>query len=104
MPDDATVELTLTLHKGAAPTLPYAHTPAGLLTMGFGERLDDAMYAALNGLVDLMALRLDVPRHVALSLASLKADLRITQIVNETKGVHALLPTAAMAELGIPPP
>ena len=58
------------------------HGAFGRDLMGFGERLDDAMYAALN---------------------DLKADLRITPIVNETKGVHALLPTAALRELGIPP-
>ena len=97
----ARVELTLVLHKGAAPLLPWALTPAGLLTMGFGERLDDAMYAALNGLVDQMAARMGTSRNEALMLASLKADLRITQIVNEVKGVHALLPPSAMAELGL---
>ncbi len=97
----ARVELTLTLHKGSAPALPYAHTPAGLLTMGFGRALDDAMYDALGGLVDRLASALGVSRNVALSLISLKADLRITQIVNETKGVHAILPTSAMRELGL---
>lgn len=97
----ARVEMTLVLHKGAAPRLPWARTPAGLLTMGFAPDLQDAMYDALEGMVDLIASRLEVSRTAALSLASLKADLRVTQIVNETKGVHAVLPPAAMAELGI---
>ena len=97
----ARVEVTVVLHKGAAPRLPYAHTPAGTLTMGFSPNLDDAMVDALNGLVDFMAARMGVSRPEALSLASLRADLRITQVVNETKGVHALLPRAAMKELGL---
>ena len=99
----ARVELAVGLHKGAAPRLPHATTPAGLLTMGFGERLDDAMADALGGMVDRMAKALGLSRQAAISLASLKADLRITQVVNEVKGVHALLPPAAMAELGLAP-
>ena len=95
------VEMTVVLHRGAAPRLPYAHTPAGLLTMGFSPNLDDATIDALNGLVDLMAARMGVSRPEALSLASLRADLRITQVVNETKGVHAVLSTAAITELGL---
>jgi acetamidase/formamidase len=33
-------------------------------------------------------------------LASLMVDLRITQMVNGIRGVHAVLPTEAIAELG----
>jgi acetamidase/formamidase len=39
-------------------------------------------------------------RHQALGLASLMVDLRITQMVNGIRGVHAVLPTEAIAELG----
>jgi acetamidase/formamidase len=97
----AQVELTVVLHKGAAPRLPWAQTPAGLLTLGFGERLDDAMIDALDGMVNRIAKALDVSREEAIALASLKADLRITQVVNEVKGVHALLSPTAMRELGL---
>lgn len=97
----AHVALRVELHKGAAPKLPWAKTPAGLLTMGFGERLDDAMVDALDGMVDRIASALGLSRPATISLASLKVDLRITQVVNEVKGVHALLPPKAMAELGL---
>lgn len=96
------VEMTVILHKASAPTLPYAHTPAGWVTLGFSPNLDDAMYAALAGLVDRVSTALNISRQEALMLCSLKASLRITQIVNETKGVHALFPTEALRELGIP--
>jgi acetamidase/formamidase len=95
------VEMTVILHKGAAPKLPYADTPAGWVALGFGEGLDDAMYDALGSLVDRVASALDVSRAEALTLASMKASLRVTQIVNGTKGVHALLPTRALEELGL---
>lgn len=95
------VEMTVILHKGAAPDLPYADTPAGWVALGFGERLDDAMYAALGSMVDRLSGALGVSRPEALALCSMKASLRITQIVNGVKGVHALLPTASMRELGL---
>ncbi|RYG24434.1 acetamidase [bacterium] len=95
------VEMTLVVHKAAAPNLPYANTPAGWVTLGFGKALDDAMYAALNGMVDRLASALSVSRAEALALCSMKASLRVTQIVNQAKGVHALLPTEALRELGL---
>jgi acetamidase/formamidase len=95
------VEMTLTLHKGAAPALPYAFTPAGWVTLGFGEALDDAMYAALGSMVDRIANAVNVSRAEALTLCSMKASLRVTQIVNQVKGVHALLPADALIELGL---
>ncbi len=97
----ARVEMTLVLHKGQAPKLPYADTPAGWVALGFDERLDDAMYDALGSLIDRLALALNVGRPEATTLISLKASLRVTQIVNGVKGVHALLPTAALEELGL---
>lgn len=95
------VEMTVIVHKGAATVLPYANTPAGWVALGFGEQLDDAMYNALGSLVDRIAEALSISRQEALTLCSMKASLRITQIVNETKGVHALLPTEALKELGL---
>ena len=84
--------MTLILHKGKAPKLPYADTPAGWVALGFAESLDDAMYAALGSLIDRLARALNVGRPEATTLASMKASLRVTQIVNGVKGVHALLP------------
>jgi len=95
------VEMTVVLHKGVAPDLPFANTPAGWVALGFGQQLDDAMYDALGSLVDRLAGTLAISRQEALTLCSMKASLRITQIVNEVKGVHALLPTEALKELGL---
>jgi len=95
------VEMTVVLHKGAAPSLPYAHTPAGWVTLGFSPNLDEAMYDALESMVDRLAAALSISRQESLMLCSLKVSLRVTQIVNETKGVHALLPTQALQELGV---
>lgn len=75
---------------------PVADTPAGWITMGLGAIVDEAMYAALNAMLDLLQARFDLSRAEAAALASVVVDTRITQIVNETVGVHAVLPHDAL--------
>ncbi len=47
-------------------------------------------------MLDLMGELFGLDRHRALALASVAVDLRITQVVNDAKGVHALLPHGAI--------
>ena len=47
---------------------------------------------ALEQMLDLMHELHGLDRKEALALASLVVDLRITQVVNGTRGVHAVLP------------
>jgi acetamidase/formamidase len=75
---------------------PRAHTPNGWLTFGFHEDLNQAMYIALNAMLDLMMEQFNVNRARALALASVTVDLRVTQIVNGVRGVHAVLPHGAL--------
>ena len=42
-------------------------------------------------MLDLMERELGVSRAEALALASVAVDLRVTQVVNQVKGVHAVL-------------
>ena len=42
-------------------------------------------------LAAVMERELGIPRREALALASVSVDLRVTQIVNGAKGVHAIL-------------
>jgi acetamidase/formamidase len=80
------------------PPLPSIHatTPAGKITFGFSPDLNEAMTAALDAMVTWLALLQEVDRPSALALASVAVSLRITQVVNETWGVHALLPDGAL--------
>jgi len=89
-------ELTFILHPELHLTTPRANTPAGWLTMGFHESVDEAMFIALESMLDLMGEQYGLSRPDALALASIVVDLRITQIVNEVCGVHALLPHGAL--------
>ena len=90
------VDITFHLHKELRLTTPRADTPAGWITFGFHEDLNEATMIALDAMLDLMAEQYGMSRLEALGMASLVVDLRITQIVNEVRGVHALLPHGAI--------
>jgi acetamidase/formamidase len=90
------VELTFHLHDDLPLTTPRAHTSAGWLTLAFHEDLNEAAYLAVEAMLDLMAEQFSLERTDALILASLVVDLRITQIVNGVRGVHAVLPHGAI--------
>ena len=90
------VDLTLTLREDMHISMPRAKTSAGWITFGFHEDLDEAAMMALEGMLDLMNELFGYERKEALALSSLVVDLRITQILHGTKGVHAFLPNGAI--------
>lgn len=90
------VTLTFQLQDDLPITTPIAHTPVGWLTLGFGHDLDEATLVALEAMLALICRLYHLERLDAIALASLVVDLRITQIVNEVFGVHALLPAGAL--------
>ena len=70
---------------------PRAVTPAHVITMGFDPDLDECAKIALRQMIDLVVARNGIDRYQAYALASLTADLRVTQVVNGVKGVHCML-------------
>ncbi|MGI5968003.1 MULTISPECIES: acetamidase/formamidase family protein [Anaerotruncus] len=70
---------------------PVCKTPAGWITFGFAEDLTDAAYIALRDMAKLMQKLFGYSPKEALALCSVAVDLRITQIVNGRRGVHAML-------------
>jgi acetamidase/formamidase len=70
---------------------PIARTQDAWLAFGFDADLDAAAEQALATMLDLMERELDLARPHALALASVVVDLRVTQVVNGVKGVHAVL-------------
>ena len=75
---------------------PRAKTADALITFGFDPDLNRATMMALSGMLDLLQEQRNIPRQEALALASVAADLRITQIVNGSQGVHAVLTDDAL--------
>ena len=90
------VDLTLTVRDDLHLTMPRAKTPVGWITMGLHEDLDEAVLIALDGMLELMCELYQIPRKEAHALASLVVDIRVTQIVNTVKGIHAVLPHGAI--------
>jgi acetamidase/formamidase len=82
--------------RSGPPAGVHAETPAGLVTFGFSPNLNQAMGDALDAMVTWMAELYGTSRAEALALASTCVDPRITQVVNITWGVHALLPSSLL--------
>jgi len=87
-PSEATLTLTLV---DLELEWPIARTAAAWLAFGFDEDLDEAARIATDGIVGLICREHGVAADDALALASVVADLRVTQLVNGVKGVHAVL-------------
>ncbi|WP_337100020.1 acetamidase/formamidase family protein [Paenibacillus sp. YIM B09110] len=86
------VDVTVELLQNQTLKNPRANTPSGWITFGSHEDLNEATVQALDGMLDLMGELYGLNRVEAIALGSAVIDLRITQIVNGVKGVHAVLP------------
>jgi acetamidase/formamidase len=93
-------EFRLTVRDDFALQLPVATTPSHLITMGFDEDLDDAARVAVRSLVDLLQRYCGLTWQEAYRLASISADLRVTQVVNGVKGAHVMVERDLLAQLG----
>ena len=71
--------------------MPIARTENAWVAFGFDESLDVATSLAVETMLDLMERNLGMTRKRALALASVVVDLHVTQVVNQVKGVHAVL-------------
>jgi acetamidase/formamidase len=77
---------------------PVARVEGAWLAFGFDADLDEAAAQAVEGMLELMGREHGFERRDALALASVVVDLRVTQIVNGVKGVHAVLRDDAFRE------
>jgi acetamidase/formamidase len=91
-----TGRLRISVIPGAASDAPRAETATHLIAMAFDEDLDVAVVAALRQAVALVVEASDLTREEAYMLISIAGDVRITQLVNVKKGVHVMIPKAAM--------
>ncbi|KAA0546093.1 acetamidase [Bacillus sp. BGMRC 2118] len=90
------VTFSLKVRDDMVIDFPRANTPSGWLTFGFHEDLNEATAIALQGMITLIQEQYQVSKTEATALASVVVDLRITQVVNSVKGVHAVLPHGAI--------
>jgi acetamidase/formamidase len=86
-----TAAVTLDLRDDLALDWPFARIDGAWLTFGFDEHLGRAAEKAVDGMVALMGREHGLAPNDALALASVVVDLRVTQVVNDQLGVHAVL-------------
>lgn len=79
------------IRRDIALTRPRAETPTHLITMGLDPDLDQCVVQALRDMIDLLGQTAGLSREDAYTLCSLAADLRVTQTVNGSKGVHCMI-------------
>ena len=87
------------VHKGARLKWPRAETPTHFIAMGIDKDLDEAMKIAVREAVDLIVTEKKLDRDDAYMLCSVAVDFRVTQVVDGTKGVHAMIPKAIFKRL-----
>jgi acetamidase/formamidase len=71
--------------------LPRAQTATHLITLGLDPDLDAAARQALSAMIDWIVTLTGIAKDEAYALSSFAVDLRVTQTVNNVKGVHAML-------------
>src|SRR6516162_5767889 len=81
----------VTVRKGKRLIWPRAETPTHYITMGLNTDLDEAAKLATRKMVNFLVTEKGVKRDDAYILCSLAADLHVTQLVDGTKGVHAMI-------------
>lgn len=91
---EGTVEVHL--RKDLSWDYPRAETPDARITMGMNADLDSAASHALRQMIDWIVDTSNLSRSQAFMLMSLAADVRVTQLVNQEKGIHVVLPNSAL--------
>jgi len=93
-----TGRLRIDLVKQAKLEAPFAETATHLIAMAFGPDLNVAAAVALRRMIDLIVARCSLNAEEAYRLCSLAADLCVTQVVNQSKGVHVMTPLDILAQ------
>jgi len=81
----------LTLRKDIRLDYPRAETATHYLTMAMDPDLDQCVVRALRDMIVLLGEKRNLSREDAYTLCSLAADLRVTQTVNGSKGIHCMI-------------
>lgn len=95
---DGTFEIHL--HKEMGLTMPRAETATHHITMGIDPDLDEAAKQALREMIRFITERTPLSAADAYQLCSITCDLNCTQLVNQHKGVHAMLPKTVLEGAG----
>jgi acetamidase/formamidase len=88
------VRVRVVVHKQAGWAWPFAETSESWIAMGIDPDLNEAFRIATRNVIDFLHRKAGLSPIDAYSLASIAISFRVTQFVNQTRGVHALIPKA----------
>src|SRR4029077_15470993 len=80
-----------TVRRGMPLRWPRAETATHYITMGLHTDLDEAAKLATREMIEFLVTEKKMNRDEAYILCSVAAALHVTQLVDGTKGVHAML-------------
>ncbi len=83
--------IEIVLHRDRTLRWPRAETPTHYVSMGLHPDLDEAARLATREMVDFLVSVRGMAPADAYVLCSVALDLRVTQLVDGTKGVHGML-------------
>ena len=84
--------LQLTVRKGVTLAWPRAETPTDYISMGTDEDLTKATRIAVQEMIDFLAATKGLDKLAAYQLTSIAGNVVITQLVDQTVGVHVKIP------------
>ena len=92
------VRCQIILHPAqTAYAYPMIETPTHWLMLGFDASLNDALRIALRNTIDFLVAKAGLSRNDAYGLASLAVDFRVSQMVDKSNGIHAMIPKSIFA-------
>jgi acetamidase/formamidase len=77
---------------------PRAESATHYISMGLHEDLNQAAKIAIREMVNFIAATKGISRDDAYMLCSAAMDLMVTQVVDGTKGIHAMMPKAVFTK------
>ena len=86
--------IEVVLHRDRTIGWPRAETPTHYVSMGLDPDLDEAARIATREMVEFLVAERGLTPGDAYILCSVALDLRVTQLVDGTKGVHGMLAKA----------
>ncbi len=89
---DADVTLKFIVNKSKKIKRPQYENKEHLMTTAWGNTIDDACKIALRDMIEWIVEEKGLTREEAYALCSCVVDLRISQVVDITPGVRAVLP------------
>ena len=90
--------------NGAPFSQPRAWTKTHLVAIGLSVHLDEAEKLAMKDLLNWLSELAGWTTSESYRLASVAADVHVTQVVNEVKGVHILFPRRLLPPSRLGPP